>query len=111
MLNDVGAPNYYYVPISALSSFYVIVDFYPLRMYPLTCRQGVSNGIVNMFHSNGSTVFLLNALADNVLSNSFLVNNTPADTYVVSVQMSNWDTNAIPDYTLRIYGPASSTIT
>jgi hypothetical protein len=69
MLNDVGATNYYYIPITAGISPYVMIDFYPLRMYPLTCRQGVSNGVFNVFHSNGSAVSLANPIADNVLSN------------------------------------------
>jgi hypothetical protein len=42
-LNDVSAPLYFSIPVTTVQSLYMMVDFYSLRMYPLTCRSGTSN--------------------------------------------------------------------
>lgn len=109
--DDAGAPLFFSIPVTAVSSLYMMVDFYPLRMYPLNCRFGSSSGLMSVYHNNGSSVSMNNIIDDNSISNTVFLNNTAVDTYVAKVEVQSWDDNAVKDFTFRVYGPSNYTIT
>lgn len=109
--DDDATPMFYSIEVVDIDTFYAIVDFYPARMYPYSCRQGSSTGVLSVYKNDGTAISLNNQISDSAFSNYAYLQDAEPTTYVFKVDMDSWDSTAVPDYTFRIYSAQAYEIT
>jgi len=88
----------------------VIIDFYPSRMYAAGCRASYSYGYVSILTSAGQAIQSNYFVYDTNPSNFVHFDSLAAGTYTIKFQMSKWDTNAVHDFDIRVYGSQAVTL-
>ncbi len=85
-------------------------------MYPYgckaTCSLEVSTGYVSVLTLAGAAIKSNFKVYDSRSYNNYIeLPNLAAGDYMIKVEMTKWDTNAVHDYTVRVYGAGVSSTT
>lgn len=99
---------------NSVNEVYVLMEFYNPRMYPYGCRStsAYTTGSMTMYNSTGYSLASNLSVSDDLQNQKYIhYTSLPAGTYTIATYVGGWLSTDVNDFTVRVYGNVSTTIT